>query len=51
MSQIIDDARATTSSPEVKHILDLMEEFEATHTDEECKRAWEWIRDYCKASL
>jgi len=51
MSQIIDDARPTTSSPEVKHVLDFMEDYEATHTDEENARAWEWIRDYCKADL
>ena len=51
MSQFFDDARATTSSPEVRAVLDCMEEYEATHTDEENARTWEWIRDYCKADL
>ncbi len=51
MSQFIDDARAATSSPDVKSFLDMMEEFEATHTDEENARTWEWIRDYLKADL
>ena len=51
MSQFFDDARANTNSPDVKRFLDLMEEFEATHTAEENGRTWVWVRDYLKASL
>ena len=50
MSQFFDDARANTSSPDVRSFLDRMEEFEATRTAEENARTWEWIRDYLKAS-
>jgi len=51
VSQFIDDARAATSSPGVKRFLDMMEDYEATHTDEESGRMWVWVRDYFKADL
>ena len=51
MSQFFDDARAATSSPDVKRFLDMMEEYEETHTNEEGRRMWEWVRDYLKADL
>ena len=51
MSQFIDDASAATSSPGVKRFLDIMEDYEATHTDEETGRMWAWVRDYLKADL
>ena len=50
MSQFFNDARAATSSPQVKDILDDMEKIEAAHTNEENARAWEWIRYYRKTS-
>ncbi len=51
MSQFIDDARAATSSPDVKRFLDMMEEYEETHTNQESKRMWVYVRDYLKADL
>ncbi len=51
MSQFIDDARAATSSPGVERFLDIMEDYEATHTDEETGRMWVWVRDYLKTDL
>jgi len=51
MSQFFDDAMANTNSPDVKRFLDIMEDSEATHTDEETGRMWVWVRDELKASL
>ncbi len=50
MSQFFDDVRATTSSHNVKRFLDIMEDYEATHTHEETGRMWAWIRDYLEDS-
>ena len=45
------DPKIITSNPAVQRVLDIMEEYEATPTNEECARMWEWLRDELKASM
>ncbi len=45
------DPKIITSNPAVQCVLDIMEEYEATHTNEDCGRMWGWLRDELKASM
>ena len=45
------DPKIITSNPAVQRVLDIMEEYEATHTNEECARMWGWLRDELKTSM
>ena len=50
MNEVI-DPKITKSRRAKQKILAIMEEYEATHTNEECARMWGWLRDELKASM